>query len=192
MKSLAPLLAIFLCLPLAARADEASHKARAEEIITVLRLDRTVTGVTDNAMRQTDAITAQHYGGSVPPAASVSLAEFQKKLKDVLDPQIGWDVIKPEYIRLIETNFTEEQLEAILAFYKSPAGLALEQKMPGVQQQVGQILQTRVQQLQPQVRQMFLEFQKSLPPATPTPAPGGGSPPAAPASPSTTPKSPQK
>lgn len=189
MKFFAPFLVVFLCIPLAARADEASHKAKAEELTTVLHLDRMVSGVTDNAIRQTDAFTAQHYGGSVPPAVSVSLAEFQKKLKDFLAPQLGWDVVKPDFVKILEDNFTEEQIDAIIAFYKSPAGVVFEQKMPAVQQELGKVLQSRVQGLQPQVRQMFEDFQKSLPPAA-TPAPGAGSAPASPSSPATTPASP--
>ena len=70
----------------------------------------------------------------------------------------------------MEESFPEDQIDAILAFYKSPAGKAIEEKMPAVQQQIGQMLQTRVQKLQPQVRQMFEDFQKNLPPAT-APAP---------------------
>ncbi len=186
MKCCVALLVPFLCLPLAARADEASHKAKAEEVMTTLHLDRMVNGVMQNAMQQTTALVSQRYNGSIPPAAAASLSDFQKKLAGVLEPQVGWAAIKPEYVKLFTAQFPEEQLDTILAFYRSPAGKALMEKLPGVEQEVGKTLQTRVQALQPQVRQMFEDFQKNLPPAGP---PTLSSPPSTPPASSTTPKS---
>ncbi|GAC1415444.1 MAG: hypothetical protein NVSMB62_03090 [Acidobacteriaceae bacterium] len=165
MKRCVALLLAFLCLPLAARADEASHKAKAEEMLSILHLDRMVSGVMQNAMQQTSALTAQRYGGNITPAAQLQLSEFQKKLSGLLEPQVGWAAIKPEYVKLLVAQFPEDQLDSMIAFYKSPAGKALMEKLPGVEQEVGKTLQTRVQSLQPQVRQMFEEFQKNLPPA---------------------------
>lgn len=185
MRRCIALLLPLLCLPLAARADEATHKAKAEEMLTILHLDRMVNGVMQNAMQQTSALTAQRYGGSVPPAAAAQLSDFQKKLAGLLEPQIGWAAIKPEYVKIFMTQFPEEQLDTMLTFYKSPAGKALVEKLPAVEQEVGKTLQTRVQGLQPQVKAMFDEFQKNLPsnappslsgppsqpPASSTPAP---------------------
>ncbi|MDP9037750.1 MAG: DUF2059 domain-containing protein [Acidobacteriota bacterium] len=191
MKRIAALL-LLLCLPLASRADEASHKAKAQEMLTILHLDRMVNGVMQNAMQQTSALVSQHYGGNVPPAGAAALSDFQKKLAAVLEPQIGWPAIQPEYVKLFVAQFPEEQLDTMLAFYKSPAGKALVEKLPSIEQEVGKTLQTRVQSLQPKVRQMFEEFQKTLPPGT---APTLSSPPAsgpAAAPPATTTPAPAK
>lgn len=191
MRRFAPLLALLLCLPLAARADEASHKAKAEELITLLHMERTATVITDNAMRQTETITAQHYGGNIPAAASASLTDFKKKLQALLDPELGWNAVKPQYVKFVEDSFPEDQLDSILAFYKSPAGKALQEKIPTIQQEISQLLQAKVQKLQPQVRDLFEQFQKSLPPAPAAAAPGSGaSTPNAPDS--TTPKGPTR
>ena len=183
MKYFAPVLALFLCVPLVARADEASHKAKAEELVTVLHMERSVESISDNAMNQTKQVTAQHYGGTIPPSVVVSLAEFQKKLKDLLATQLGWDVVKPEYVKILESNFTEEQLDGIIAFYKSPAGAAFQEKMPAVQQQIAEVVRTRGQTLQPQVQQLFQDFQKTLPPPTPAPGASPATPPASPSAP---------
>lgn len=176
MTRFSPFLALLLCLPLAARADEASHKAKAEELVTVLHLDRAAAAVSENALSQTQAITSQHYGGKVPPAASENLADFQKKLKALLEPELGWEAVKPQFVKFVEDSFAEDQLDGILAFYKSPAGKALVEKMPTVQQEIQQLIQAKVQKLQPQVRTMFDDFQKNLPPAAGAgaAAPGAG------------------
>lgn len=181
------LLTTSLSLPLAAHADEASHKAKAEQMILLLHLDRMVNGVMQNALQQSAALTSQHYGGHMTPAATASLNDFQKKLTDTLQPQIGWEALKPDYVRIFAETYPEDQIDSMLAFYKSPAGQALIEKLPSVEQQVGQILQKKVQALQPQVKQMFDDFQKSLPANTPEAAPGTS--PSAPPSLSTPPTS---
>lgn len=182
MKRFAPFLLLAFLLPIAARADEASHKAKAEEVIQILHLDRMVNGVMQNAMQQSAALTAQRYGGKMTPAATAALSDFQKKLTDLLQPQISYEALKPDYLRIFTENFTEEQIDAMLAFYRSPAGKALIEKLPTVEQGIGQILQKRVQELQPQVKQMFDEFQKSLPApaAAGSATPGASNSPAAP------------
>lgn len=176
MRRFSSLLLLAFSLPLAARADEASHKAKAEEMVTVLHLDRMVNGVMQNALQQSAALTAQRYGGQMTPEATTKLNDFQKKLTELIQPQIGYDALKPDYIRDLTEAFPEDQMDSILGFYKSPAGKALIEKLPGVEQQIGTILQKRVQALQPQVKQMFDDFQKSLP----ANAPAGATSPSAP------------
>lgn len=188
MKYFSPLLLLTLSLPLAARADDASHKAKAEEIVQVLHLDRMVNGVLQNALQQATALTSQRYGGQMPPAAATALSDFQKKLTDVLQPQIGYEGLKPDYVRSLTETFTEDQLDSMLSFYKSPTGKALIEKLPAVEQQVGEILRKRVQDLQPQVKQMFDDFQKTLPPPTSAAAPAA--PGASSAAPSSAPANP--
>jgi uncharacterized protein len=188
MNRLTILLALALCFPLAAHADEASRRAKAEQLIDLLHVDRMVTQVMNNVLQQTSAITTQRSGGTLTPETKAALDDFQKKLVDTIEPQIGWKALQPEYVRLYAEAFTDEQLDGMIAFYKSPAGTALREKMPGVNQQANQLMQSKVAALQPQVKQMFEAFQKSLPEKTSPPA---AAPPAAatPApTPGTTPK----
>jgi len=164
------LLALVLSLPLVARADDASLRAKAEVMITLSHVDRISNQVVDTILQQTTEITTQHFGGSLTPVQKAALDDFQKKLLAVMEPQIGWEVMKPAFADLYAKAFTEEQMDAIIAFYKSPAGMALMDKMPQINQQANQMVQAKIVALQPQVRQLFADFEKSQEPAAP-PAP---------------------
>ena len=61
------------------------------------------------------------------------LNDFQKKLTDLIQPQIGFQALKSDYIRDLTEAFPEDQIDSILVFYKSPAGKALMDKLPGVE-----------------------------------------------------------
>jgi hypothetical protein len=184
MNRLAALLTLALCFPLLAHADEASRRAKAEEMITILHADRVVTQVMESVMQQAAIITTQRSGGTLTPETKTALADFQKKLAAVMEPQIGWKAIEPEYIRLYATTFTDEELDGMLAFYKSAAGKALVEKIPDINQQGGKIMQAKFAAVQPQMKQMLDEFEKGVspkapasptltspPPYLPTPAP---------------------
>ena len=62
--------------------------------------------------------------------------------------------------------FTEEQLDGIIAFYKTPAGAALLTTMPDINTQVNQFGSARIKDtLSPQLTQMFQAFRASQAPA---------------------------
>jgi uncharacterized protein len=170
MNRLAPLLALLLCIPSPARADEASHRAKAQEIVTLLHLNRAVGQLMDNLLRQTTAITTQRAGGTLTPEIQASLSDFQKTVTATMEPQIGWQAIEPEYVKRYADTFTDEELDAMVAFYKSPAGAAVVDKMPILNQQVAQLMQARVTALQPQMIQMLKDFENSVPQKAPSPS----------------------
>jgi hypothetical protein len=177
MNRLAALFALVLCLPLAARADDASRHAKAEELVTLLHMERMSKQATNSIMQQTVTMATQKSGGTLTPDATIALGNFQKSLQEVIDPQIGWKAIEPEFARLLETNFTEEELDSILVFYKSPAGKALVTKMPDVSDQASKLMQTRFSALQPQLKQMLDAFMQTLP-SKPAPSAAPALPPA--------------
>ncbi len=167
MKRIASLLALALCFPLVAHADDASRRAKAGELLMLLHVDRTITQIMDNLMQQSSAIATRKSGGKLTPEAQAALSDFQKKLTELLDPQIGWKVIEPEYVKFYADGFTEDQLDSILGFYKSPSGKALLDKVPAINMQATQLLQSKITALQPEVKQLFTEFDKSLTPSAP-------------------------
>jgi hypothetical protein len=176
------LLALALSLPLAARADDASRLAKAEQMIALAHVDRLTNQVMDTLLQQTTNIMTQQSGGSLTPEQKAALDEFQKKLVAAIEPQIGWKAVAPALAEIYAKTFTEDQMDAIISFYQSPAGAALMDKMPEINKQANEVMQARIIALQPQVRQMFADFQKSqqtpAPPASSSTAPAPATAPA--------------
>ncbi len=171
MNRSAVLVALALCLPLAARADDASHRAKAQQMIEVIHTERMVDNVSDNIKKQVSAAAERMIGPSPTPESKAKLADFNKKMDDLVDQQMGWKVMEPSLVDFYVNAFTEEQLDAIVAFYKTPAGIALAENMPKVNSQLTQFGQSKMAVLQPQLKQLFEDFQKSQTPPAATPAP---------------------
>ena len=168
---LALLLALTLCLPLAAHADEASRHAKAQEMITLIHTDRMVQQISVNIMKQLSAAGEKLIGPNATPESKTQLTDFEKKFSDIIDSQVGWKVMEPQLADIYSKAFTEEELNGIVAFYKSPSGIALVEKMPSVNATATQLLQSKMAALQPQMKQMYEEFQRSQTAPTPAPAP---------------------
>jgi hypothetical protein len=184
MNRLALLLVLTLTFPLAARADEASHRAKAQEMMTLLHTQRMVQGISDNIKKQIVDAAGNVTGPTPSPDQQAKAADFEKQADQLIDTQLGWDIMKTALTDIYTKAFTEEQLDGIIAFYKTPAGIALLENMPTVNSQVQQFGTSHMTTLQPQLKDLFDNFRKSA--AAAAPPPSLGNPDAAPAPPSAT------
>jgi len=166
---LALLFILVLCLPLAARADQASRHAKAAQLVVLLRTEHMVQQNSATILKQVSDAADKVAGPNPTPESKASLAAVEKNISQLIDAQLGWKAIEPSIVDLYAKNFTEQELDAIVAFYKTPAGLALIAKIPWIDSQVQQLAQSRLTILQPQIGQALDDFRKSQA-AAPAPA----------------------
>jgi len=158
---LALLLVLTLTIPLAARADEASHRAKAQEIMALLRTQSMVKQISDNITKQVRDAAASIAGENPSPAIKIKAADFVKQSTQLIDTQLGWNSMQAGFTDVYVKNFTEGELDGIIVFYKTPAGISLLDKMPTVNSQVTQFGSTRMTALQPQMKKLFDDLRKS-------------------------------
>jgi hypothetical protein len=187
-------LALALCLPFTARADDATQHARAQELVTMLHSDRMIAQLSSAILKQVSDAAQQATGANATPENQARLTDFNKKISDMVGTQLSWNVMGPQIVDVYAKAFTEEELTGIVSFYKTPAGTAFLTKAPQVNQQLQQLAQPKLAALQTQVRDAFEEFRKSLatgapsgPPTLNTLPPASGSAPATAPAPSTAP-----
>ena len=177
LRRLALLLTLVLCLPLAARADDASRRAKAAQLVTLLHTERMVQQNSATIMKQVSDAAEKEIGPNPTPESKARLAGLENKISQLIDAQLDWKALGPAIIDIYTQTFTEQELDAIVTFYKTPAGIALLDKMPGINTQVNQLAQSRLTSLQPQINQAFDDFRKSQP-ASATAAPAAAPAPA--------------
>jgi len=178
---LTPCLALALSVP-SAHADEASRRAKAKEMLALMHMDTTMSKTMDDAMQQMSAMSKQLGGHTVSPEDQARMDEFQKKVFALIETEMSWKNLEPDYIELYAKNFTDEQLDGIIAFYKSPAGAALAAKLPTLTTEGMQLVQTKMMAIQPQLQQLIQDFAKrqvpilAVPPPPPPPPPAKSTP----------------
>jgi hypothetical protein len=170
MNRLALLLVLVLCLPFAAHADQASRRAKATQLVALLRTEHMVQQNSATIMKQLSDAADKVAGPNPTPESKARLAVVDKNISQLIDAQLGWKAMQPSIVDLYANSFTEKELDAIVAFYKTPAGIALIVKIPWIDGQVQQLAQSRLNTLQPQISQALDDFRKSQAPPAATPA----------------------
>ena len=164
-------------VPLAAHADDASQRAKAEQLVNLNNTQKTVEQIAQNINAQIDQLADRAAGPDATADQKTKIDDFKKQAAQLIGTSLGWASMKPSIIDIYVKTFTEEQLDSILAFYKSPAGAAFLEKMPEINTQFGQLGNTRVAGIRDQLQKSYQDMQNSLHPiptlgAPTSPAPG--------------------
>jgi uncharacterized protein len=88
--------------------------------------------------------------------------KFQKKLMGIMRDELTFDKVKDIYVRVYRETFTQEEVNGLIAFYKSPAGKAYVEKVPSVMQRAGAEMQSRIGPMVQKLNIMQQEFLKDL------------------------------
>jgi hypothetical protein len=134
--------AAMLFLVQSAAADEASHRQAAEDFMIAsnvnVAMDAATTQMLDLQIKQNPAIA---------------------KLKDVmrafLTKYISYAAIKEDLMTIYCEEFTEEELKAMAAFYRTPVGKKCAQRVPVLMAKGSQLGMKRVQDNQAELQQMI-------------------------------------
>jgi uncharacterized protein len=77
----------------------------------------------------------------------------RERMVGVLNTRYNWDSVRDIYLRSYQAAFTQDELDGIIAFYRTPAGAALVTKMPLLQQSL-------MHEIQAWMKPMIKEIQK--------------------------------
>lgn len=178
MKSIAIGVAV-LCLSVPgshAQAD-AAKRAKVEQLFTVMRLDHTMDQIMTAIQQQTSAVlrSAPGYAQMTPQQKRIS-QQFQSKVMALATQSVGWKAMEPEMVTLYASTYSEQEIDGLLAFYKSPVGQTMLEKTPELTQKSMAIAQQRAGALQPRLQQLLVEFTKEYEAASPAKPAGSRTP----------------
>jgi hypothetical protein len=161
---LALVLVIASLAPFSARADDASKIAKIHEFFRITKVgeltDHTMT-VTINQV--TTRLTGRYASAQLTPAQQRQVNEFTARIKGLILSSMSWKSLEPEYTKLYADAYTEQQIDDLIAFYKTSTGQAVVEKTPMLIQQASELAQKRLAAAMPQAQQLSTE---AMPDAT--------------------------
>jgi hypothetical protein len=89
------------------------------------------------------------------PAVEVAAGQFVSAQIASVDGKL-----KPLYVKVFAETFTEEELDGMLSFYKSPAGKAMMEKMPQMMARMMPLMQQWMADMKPDLDKIMAEGQK--------------------------------
>jgi uncharacterized protein len=69
-------------------------------------------------------------GQTITPERQAVLDRMATKMSAVVTDMLNWDDLLPMYLRTYRAAFTQDEIDGVVKFYKSPAGRAYVKKLP--------------------------------------------------------------
>jgi hypothetical protein len=94
------------------------------------------------------------FGNQTPtPEQERVIENVRVKMNEIFHEEMRWERLKPIYVQVYQQTFTQDEVDGLIAFYRTPAGQALIDKMP-------QALQATLEALQPITADMMRKGQE--------------------------------
>jgi hypothetical protein len=114
-------------------------------------MQQRMKGMFANSMKQALA-------GKGASAAQVAMAEkMQEKMSALLAEEMSWSKMEAVYLQVYKESFTQDEINQLIAFYKSPTGQMFIQKMPTVMQKSMLAMQQQMGPLMEKIRAIQTE-----------------------------------
>ena len=163
MKSLARALLFSLALSSFAHADDASKRTKVEELIRLTKVNDLLNQMTDQMATRMRASAAQQSAShSFTPAQEKLINEYIDQVQSITRSAVSWEKIKPTLIQVYTETYTDQELDGIITFYRSPAGQAMIAKSPQLMNKTVQLVQSQMGEVQPQLVQANQEFSRKM------------------------------
>ena len=136
-------------------ADEVSKKVIAEDLLITMKSDQMIKPFF-NQIRS--MMEQQFVQMGAPEAMRPILKKYTDKIFNLMEETLNWQALKEDIVSVYIQTFTEDELKGMLAFYKSPVGKSVIDKMPiAVQYSVG-IVQKHMPQIQVKLKEIVQEM----------------------------------
>jgi len=170
MKSYFPIIALLTFAITSIHAQESlspQRTAKAEELMSLLNIDKNMQG----AFAQVEKMQAQMMDSkNLPPEAKEKQAKMRKKIFEATEEIFNWETLKPAFIQIYAETFTDEELQGMIDFYKTPLGQKWIEKQPQLQAATMQKMQSIMIDAQPKIQEAIkkeMEAEKPAGAATP-------------------------
>jgi hypothetical protein len=127
----------------------------------------------DENLRQVDerisaGLQRELGGRTLTPEQEAIMIRTHDKISAVVKESISWEVMEPMAIRIYRDALTQDELDGMLAFYKTPAGKAVIKKLPRLTQAMSEEMQRMFQSMMPKLGAIAKESEEEMKLAAPT------------------------
>jgi hypothetical protein len=155
MKSIPVLMLILLVTGVPTRAQE-TKAAKIDRVLALMKAD----ALTDEVFQQVKAMTASLAPPDATEKQRAHAQEIQAKIMDLVKDRMSWEKMRPQYVKMYGETFSDEEIDGMLAFYESPAGRAMLEKMPQLVSKMMAMVQSQMTAIMPEVERLAKDLAK--------------------------------
>jgi len=91
-----------------------------------------------------------------------ALDAFRGKIIAIEKEELSWESMEAMMVQIYQRTLTQDDIDGITVFYKSPAGQAFIKKMPAMMQDTMQIMQVKMQAMASKIKQAQVELDQQM------------------------------
>jgi hypothetical protein len=122
------------------------------EVAQAHKLVDSVMAQMDNLAQQTIAQATK--GQQISPKVQKDIDRRRVELAAMMKELLDWKKLEPMYVRIYQKTFSQQEIDGMLAFYKTPAGQAVLSKMPAAMQNTMDEMQAAMGPVMQKMEQM--------------------------------------
>lgn len=135
---------------------QTASKASVEELLTVLEMEQGVDDYASSYEVLAKTSVQRALKGVVLSKNGQDIANgIPQKVVAMMKTEINWSKVKGDYIALYQKTFTQEEIDAQLAFYKSPVGRSIHKKSKTASKQSVNLISSRGNTLMPSISNLI-------------------------------------
>jgi len=93
------------------------------------------------------------------------LQKYNAKLLTIMKDEMAWEKMKDDYVNIYMKVYSEDEINEINKFYKSPVGQKMVKKMPELTKESMALTRKSLQRILPKIKQMTDEMAEEIHPA---------------------------
>ncbi len=149
--------------PASAPAPDPKKAAAIEEIFRLTKPESMMQGALDQYKMAFHQAATQGFTQEVrkfddPTKYQGDFNRFQERIFALLAQRLNWQKVKPQFAQAYADTFSADELNGILAFYRSPAGQAYMSKLPTLMAKFNAIGQGQMAGAGPEINKMMVDF----------------------------------
>jgi len=90
------------------------------------------------------------------------LDQFHTDMMSAIKDELAWSKLEPDFVSAYTKTFSQKEVNDMIAFYSSPSGQAVANKLPQVARQMSADIQERMMPLVKRIQQSAREMQPKL------------------------------
>jgi len=163
-------IALALICSAAFAADTKPSTASIQELLKATESHKLLDSVTAQVDGMMKNMMAQATQGQAPsPTQAKAFESMQSKMAGLMKEEMSWEKYEPMFVQIYSESFTQDEIDSMIAFYRTPGGQAVIKKMPMVMQHTMQMVQKQMGPLMQKIQAIAQETHAELQAATPAP-----------------------
>ncbi len=153
-----------LCLVSSAMAEQASVES-IKELLVVTEAKKLVDGMfpqVETSIKSSLLDAIKNFPEEKRLESEKAISKVTGKIFQAFQEEMAWEKLEPVFLGIYQKSYTQEEVDGMLSFYKSPTGVAVVKKMPLVTQETMVAVQQHMVSMMGRIQNIAEEVAREL------------------------------